>query len=72
MTGRFMALASARDYDTQAREVDRLNRVAVIKPIWWSATSYSEISTDLFHGGMVREEIGGFHPGIFRGAFKTQ
>ena len=66
MTGRFTGAMSARDYDTQAREVDRLNRVVGHKAYMVERKDqHSEIATDLFHGGMVREEIGGFHPGKF-------
>ncbi|MEL0286349.1 MAG: FAD-dependent oxidoreductase, partial [Paracoccaceae bacterium] len=53
MTGRFTGAMSARDYDTQAREVDRLNRVVGHKAYMVERKDQnSEISTDLFHGGM--------------------
>ena len=66
MTGRFTGAVTPKDYEAQAREVERLNRVpgheAYMVP---RAEQHREIQTDLFHGGMVRGEIGGFHPGKF-------
>jgi glycine/D-amino acid oxidase-like deaminating enzyme len=66
MTGRFTGAMSQSDYDQQAREVDRLNKidghVAYMVP---KSEQQSEITTDFFFGGMLREEIGGFHPGKF-------
>ena len=36
------------------------------------SAQHSEIATDLFFGGMVREEIGGYHPGkFFAGLLRT-
>ena len=66
MTGRFTGAMSVADYDKQGREADSLNKIAghaaymVPKSI-----QHDEINTDLFFGGMLREEIGGFHPGKF-------
>ena len=66
MTGRFTGAMSPKDYETQCREADRLNTIdghkAFMVP---KSDQQSEIKTDLFFGGMVREEIGGFHPGKF-------
>lgn len=66
ITGRFTGAMSPRDYDRQAREAERLNtipghRVRMIP----RALQHQEIASDLFHGGMLREEIGGYHPGKF-------
>ncbi len=66
MTGRFTGAMSSKDYENQCREADRLNIIdghkAFMVP---KSDQQSEIKTDLFFGGMVREEIGGFHPGKF-------
>ena len=65
-TGRFTGAMNLRDYDSQAREAERLNRVDGHKAYMIARKDqHSEIATDLFFGGMVREEIGGFHPGKF-------
>ena len=66
MTGRFTGAMNFRDYESQAREAERLNYIAGHKAYMIARKDqYSEIATDLFFGGMVREEIGGFHPGKF-------
>ena len=66
MTGRFTGALSVADYDTQAYEAERLNKVKGHKAYMVDRKDqHSEIATDLFHGGMVREEIGGFHPAKF-------
>ena len=72
MTGRFTGALSLRDYDSQAREAERLNRIDGHKAHMVERKGqHIEIKTDLFFGGMVREEIGGFHPGkFFAGLFK--
>ena len=66
MTGRFTGAMSPKDYETQCREADRLNKIHGHKAFMIPRSEQqSEIKTDLFFGGMVREEIGGFHPGKF-------
>ena len=66
MTGRFTGAMCQSDYDAQAREVESLNNIdghaAHMVP---KSAQHSEIATDLFFGGMVREEIGGYHPESF-------
>ena len=73
MTGRFTGAMCQSDYDAQSREVERLNNIdghaAHMVPL---ADQHNEIVTDLFVGGMVREEIGGYHPGkFFAGLLRT-
>ena len=73
MTGRFTGAMCQSDYDAQAREVESLNNIdghaAHMVP---KSAQHSEIATDLFFGGMVREEIGGYHPGkFFAGLLRT-
>ena len=66
MTGRFTGAMNLTDYDAQAREAERLNRVDGHKAYMVARKDqHNEIDTDLFFGGMVREEIGGFHPAKF-------
>jgi len=73
MTGRFTGAMSQSDYDKQCREVDNLNQVIGHNAYMVDRTEQrSEINTNLFFGGMVREEIGGFHPGkFFSGLLRT-
>ena len=66
LTGRFTGAMCAKDYEKQAEEVERLGKVDGHNAhMIGRADQYGEIATDLFHGGMVREEIGGFHPAKF-------
>ncbi len=66
MTGRFTGAMSKGDYDLQLKETDRLNNIDGHKAFMVSKQLQgNEIATDLFYGGMVRDEIGGFHPGKF-------
>ena len=66
MTGRFTGAMSRGDYENQSREVERLNKIAGHKASMVSKVDqHNEVKTDLFFGGMLREEIGGFHPGKF-------
>ena len=73
LTGRFTGAMSRRDYDNQSREVERLNKIPGHKAsMVLKADQHNEINTDLFYGGMLREEIGGFHPGkFFAGLLKS-
>lgn len=73
MAGRFTGAMSRADYESQSHEAERLNEIAGHKAYMVSkADQHNEIATDLFHGGMVREEIGGFHPGkFFSGLLKS-
>ena len=66
MTGRFTGAMSFRDYEIQSREVERLNKIDGHKAQMVTREDQrKEISTDLFFGGMIRDEIGGFHPAKF-------
>ncbi len=66
MTGRFTGAMSSGDYEIQSREVERLNKVDGHKVhMVKREDQHKEISTDLFFGGMIRDEIGGFHPAKF-------
>jgi len=63
LTGRFTGASQQKDYESLAREADRLVKVLGIEAY---AVSHSEqrdsIGTDFYHGGLVRKDIGGLHP----------
>lgn len=73
MTGRFTGAISQADYEGQSHEAERLNKIAGHKAYMVSKSDqHIEIASDLFFGGMIREEIGGFHPGkFFAGLLKS-
>ena len=64
-TGRFTAVSRADQYAQVARDIDRLNQhfhldgYAVPK-----AEQHLEIGSDIYHGGVVRPDICGLHPGL--------
>ena len=66
MTGRFTGAMTPKDYDSLARNIDALNRIdgheGWVVP---RSEQHKEINTDRFFGGVVRAEIGGYHPGLF-------
>ncbi|MBT5297376.1 MAG: FAD-binding oxidoreductase [Rhodospirillaceae bacterium] len=66
LTGRFTGAYRAKHYESQAREAEFLNKHldlgAEIVP---KAEQHREIGSDLYHGGLVRPDIGGLHPGLF-------
>ena len=63
VTGRFTGASTAGEYDNLAREADDLRRTLGIEA---HAVPRSEqhgvLGTDFYHGGMVRDDIGGLHP----------
>lgn len=66
MTGRFTGAMTPKDYDSLARNIDALNKIDGHEG--WAvprADQHQEINTDRFYGGVVRAEIGGYHPGQF-------
>ncbi len=66
MTGRFTGAYRPKHYDRLAREADflntHLNLGAEVVP---RAEQHKELGTDVYHGGVVRPDIGGLHPGLF-------
>ena len=66
MTGRFTGAMTPKDYDSLARNIDALNKIdgheGWVVP---RAEQHKEINTNRFYGGVVRSEIGGYHPGLF-------
>jgi glycine/D-amino acid oxidase-like deaminating enzyme len=63
LTGRFTGAARAADYERLAREADLVRNTLGIEA---HAVPRSEqravLGTDFYHGGMVRNDIGGLHP----------
>lgn len=64
--GFFVGAMTSKAYDYMARQADDLNKIAghdvEVIP---RHRQHEEIVTDRFHGGMLRREIGGYHPGKF-------
>lgn len=66
MCGRFTGATSPQAYERLARGADLLRREAGVEvhavP---RAEQHTELGTDYYHGGEVREDIAGFHPARF-------
>lgn len=66
MTGRFTGACRPKHHDRLAREADVLNRhLDLGAEVVSRADQHKELGTDLYHGGVVRPDIGGLHPGLF-------
>ncbi|MET7245325.1 FAD-binding oxidoreductase [Methylobacterium sp. EM32] len=66
LTGRFAGAATPEDYDGLAREAEHLQRNLGIDAHPVSRADQRQyIGTDYYHGGNVRMDIGGLHPGKF-------
>ena len=66
MTGRFTGAMTPKDYDSLARNIDALNKIDGHEGwVVTRAEQHKEINTNRFYGGVVRAEIGGYHPGLF-------
>jgi len=66
MTGRFTGAHRPRHYDRLAREADFLNKhLELGAEVVPKAEQHRELGSDLYHGGVVRPDIGGLHPGLF-------
>ncbi len=63
-TGRFTGAMRSDVLDAMKREAELLNRHIGIEPkIIERTNQHDEVGSDLYHGGMVRSDIGGVHPG---------
>lgn len=63
LTGRFTGASKPSDYESLARESDRLVKALGIEAYAVSRSDQrNEIGTDFYHGGLVRKDIGGLHP----------
>lgn len=64
--GHFNGAMSLKAYDQMGRQADALNAIpghdVEVIP---RARQHQEIATDRFYGGLLRREIGGYHPGKF-------
>ncbi len=64
--GHFNGAMTAKAYDAMAQQADALNAIpghdVEVIP---KHRQHEEITTDRFHGGLLRREIGGYHPGKF-------
>ncbi|MEM7253282.1 MAG: FAD-binding oxidoreductase [Pseudomonadota bacterium] len=62
--GRFTGAMNVKHYDRQAREAELLNRHANYEDYMVTrAEQHTEVGSDLYHGGLVRPDIAGVHPG---------
>jgi glycine/D-amino acid oxidase-like deaminating enzyme len=65
-TGRFTGAAKASEYDSLAREADRLRTTLGIEAhAIPRAEQRAILGTEFYHGGMLRQDIGGLHPAKF-------
>ncbi|MEZ5854561.1 MAG: FAD-binding oxidoreductase [Hyphomicrobiaceae bacterium] len=63
LTGRFTGASTPADYESLAREADRLKRSLGIEVYAVpKAEQRRELGTDFYSGGLVRMDIGGLHP----------
>lgn len=63
MTGRFSGASNAADYEGLAREAERLTKQLGVEA--YAVPRFEQqsvLGTDFYHGGMVRNDIGGLHP----------
>ena len=64
ITGRFSGASQQRDYEMLARDAETLARSLGIDAFAVPRTQQrAHLGTDFYHGGMVRMDIGGLHPG---------
>ncbi len=66
LVGRFTGAMRQKHYDAQGHEADLMNKhldmgVEMVP----KSEQHREIGSDLYHGGQVRHDIGGLHPGRF-------
>lgn len=63
LTGRFTGASQHSDYESLAREGERLARTLGIEAYGVPRSEQrSVLGTDFYHGGLVRHDIGGLHP----------
>jgi glycine/D-amino acid oxidase-like deaminating enzyme len=66
LVGRFSGAVRPAHYEELAREAELLRRELGIEAyVVPRAEQHAEIGTDIYHGGAVRPDIGGLHPGLF-------
>lgn len=65
LVGRFTGAMTLGHYDRLGREADWLRReLGVDCHMLPKAQQHQEIGSDLYHGGLVRNDMGGLHPGL--------
>jgi glycine/D-amino acid oxidase-like deaminating enzyme len=63
LTGRFTGASTQKDYDSLAKEAERLKKALGIEIYPVSKSEQRrELGTDFYNGGLVRLDIGGLHP----------
>ena len=66
MHGHFAGALSQRDFEAMARQAEALNKLPGHEAVLIDRSAqHNEIATDRFFGGLLRRDIGGFHPGRF-------
>ncbi len=66
LVGRFTGAVRPAHYEGLAREAELLRRELGIEAyVVQRSEQHTEIGTDIYHGGAVRPDIGGLHPGLF-------
>ena len=66
LSGRFTGAARASEYEDLAREADRLRQQFGIEAhAVPKAEQHAVLGTDFYHGGLLRQDIGGLHPAKF-------
>lgn len=66
LVGRFTGAMRPKHYDSLGRETDLMNKhLDMGAEMVSKAEQHREIGSDLYHGGQVRHDIGGLHPGRF-------
>ncbi|MFT6579955.1 MAG: glycine/D-amino acid oxidase-like deaminating enzyme [Alphaproteobacteria bacterium] len=64
LVGLFRGAYRAKHYDRMGREADLMNKhLGVDAQMISRADQHTEIGSDLYHGGMIRPDIAGVHPG---------
>lgn len=64
MVGRFAGASAPGDYERLARDAERLHRTTGIEAYAVPRNEQRRVlGTDFYHGGAVRMDIGGLHPG---------
>jgi glycine/D-amino acid oxidase-like deaminating enzyme len=66
LVGRFTGAAKASEYERLAREADHLRKTLRIEAhAVPKVEQRSVLGTDFYHGGLLRDDIGGLHPAKF-------
>ena len=73
LTGRFTGAAKASEYERLAREADHLRKTLRIEAHAVPKADQGRVlGTDFYHGGLLRQDIGGLHPAkFFAGLFQA-